>query len=962
MITGKRKLCYTEASDFTDIQGVGNDPIYKRYNSVYAVVRQCIDIPYRTFLAEPEYSIEDDQIYWYVDDWGRDTVPIKYSDLSDDEKVEYEPVFRRTVKYYHSAAQSLSGENLKILNAALKFINENFIYCIDGHVVLAIWGMTPDTHQYRAIGTIIHELDFVRTHRLTFDVGVNGYLENSLEKSVRRPEGAILSNIDLPKVKAKAGYIFVEWTPSPLGMKITSSLSFVAQYEKVQKDETELCESSEPPVAKRCHVRFVGNDKCTFNGITKFDVDCGSILSATQIPTVVANTGFKFKGWSDKIHAPIINDTTFTVQYDAIIPKNVNVKFLSGENGAIVGTDSLVFPMGKTMLANQIPFVKPKSGYKFVGWNQSPLQSVLDNDVTFTAQYEKKEPCWRKFWLWLTGTSYLTGLLRLLLFLLFLLLLLFLLRSCNGCTSWHEENGIVPIDSIATADGRLVDDNGCVKPITDNMGKLPEGDAVVAPVLDEDGEKPPIIEQPGVPNIIGNRLFLFLENESDNVDALAQDFKKAYPGEQYNIIGFDSEVKMLVIQIPEAERDAIRQTINQKIPTHKFLVFDEQIYELNGHVSIIPEDPGWHLKAIHLQEGWKITKGTSSVIIAVVDDGIQADHPIFKNRIVNAYNVFTQSNHLSLGEGHGTHTAGLAAGSAEFYAKGTSGVAPNCKLMPVQVFDNKQCPLSALIAGVMYAVHHDADVVNLSVGPSFNGLNQLPVEMQEQISHQQFKNMEILWKRVCDIAAKKKCILVFAAGNDDILSSIPPENRNLSSIVVAAVDKRLYPTDFTNYGPCSDISAPGKDIYSSFPTSTFQSCDGTSMAAPIVSGTIALMKSIRKDLTVEQARNALYSTGADVYGYIPPMVLVDKVLDITKRGDFSKPQVREVQPIPDGEEHDSSAGRMPIQEISQPGQDGVPSIQTPTEGSDYDAVRKLIREYEEKIKKLKDQLPENKKQ
>ena len=391
---------------------------------------------------------------------------------------------------------------------------------------------------------------------------------------------------------------------------------------------------------------------------------------------------------------------------------------------------------------------------------------------------------------------------------------------------------------------------------------MPDQGDIVAPVTGEDGEEIPIIRQPGVPNTIANRLFLFMEDENDNIEALAQDFKKAYPDDKYSIIGYDKEVKLLVVQIPEKERDQIRQTINSKISNHKFLVFDEEIYELNGHVSTASENVGWHLEAIHLKQGWNITKGSANVKVAVIDDGIEAGHPMFKGRITDAYNVFTQNNSLSLGQGHGTHTAGLVAGSADYYSKGAAGVAPKCKLMPVQVFDNSQCPLSALIAGTMYAIHHDADVVNLSIGPSFKGLNQLPVDQQNEIAKRQFKNVEKLWARVCALAAKKNCILVFAAGNDDILSSIPPENRNVSSIVVAAVDKNLCPTDFTNYGPCSDISAPGKGIYSSYPHGDFKSFDGTSMAAPIVSGTIALMKSIKKNLTVEQARNVLYLNSA----------------------------------------------------------------------------------------------------
>lgn len=63
--------------------------------------------------------------------------------------------------------------------------------------------------------------------------------------------------------------------------------------------------------------------------------------------------------------------------------------------------------------------------------------------------------------------------------------------------------------------------------------------------------------------------------------------------------------------------------------------------------------------------------------------------------------------------------------------------------------------LSALIAGVMYALHHDADVVNISIGPSFKGLNVLPVEQQAEIAKTQFQNVAFLWTRVCKLAAKK---------------------------------------------------------------------------------------------------------------------------------------------------------------------------------------------------------------
>ena len=898
---GKQKLCYTEVSDFTDFQGVGHDPLYKRFDSVLSVVKKVVAPEYQHFLATPQYIEEEDQICWHINEWKDN--PQKLVELTGNEKAKYESIKEATIKAYRNAAQDCNGEDLMIMAGAIRYLHDECIYCCDDKVFVVAWGMTPDTHQHKVIGSVIHEFDMVKKYKITFDANTNGVFVNKLDKSMTRPEGFVLSARDLPQVSAKEGWLFEGWSPSPIGVTVNSDLHFVATYK-----ETASPIVPEPPVVP---------------------------VEEPQTP--------------EELETP--------PQYE---PKFYTCNFDAGEHGKTDGVSSFAKQEGASLSDTEIPNVTPNKGYEFKRWIPSPNNVLMDSNKTFTAEYTRV-PWWKRFWFWLTslflGKGCLKWLLWLLLTLLAIALLLFLLRSCNGCSGHREENGVVPIDSVTASNGRVIEDNGRIKPITGNDGKLPDQGDIVAPVTEEDGEEIPIIRQPGVPNTIANRLFLFMENENDNIEALAQDFKKAYSDDKYSIIGYDKEVKLLVVQIPENERDQIRQTINSKIPNHKFLVFDEEIYELNGHVSTSTESVGWHLGAIRLKQGWSITKGSANVKVAVVDDGIEAGHPMFKGRIVDAYNVFTQNNSLSLGQGHGTHTAGLAVGSAEYYTKGASGVAPNCKLMPIQVFDNNQCPLSALIAGTMYAIHHDADVVNLSIGPSFKGLNQLPVDQQNEIAKRQFKNVEKLWARVCALAAKKNCILVFAAGNDDILSSIPPENRNASSIVVAAVDKNLYPTDFTNYGPCSDISAPGKGIYSSYPRGDFKSFDGTSMAAPIVSGTIALMKSIKKDLTVEQARNVLYKTGSDVYGFMPPMVLVDKALEGVKRGDFSTPTQREMKPVPDGAGDESAANRQ------QPIVDTPPSANTDTPASqgketDYDAIRRKIAEYKQKIEELERLLPQ----
>lgn len=892
---GKQRLCYTEVSDFTDYQGIGHDPMYKRYDSVFSVVKRAIPANLQHFLATPEYLDDEDQICWHIDKWTEH--PIRLSDLSGNEREKYRGILDYTIKTYKSSIMNLSGEDLQIMAGAIKYVDEDRIYCSDGKVYLVAWGMTPDVRQHKVIGSVIHEFEYVKKYKITFNVGEHGTI-SKLDKSINRSEGFTLTELDVPNVDVFEGWKFSGWYPSPIGFTVNSDITFTAQYKKCIPE-------------------------------TSYDSPVSPVSSREE-------------------NKPVVE------------PDNIfyNCRFEAGEHGFINGQSSFRKAANTTLYNAEIPKVTPHKGYEFIGWNMSPNNVIIDEDKVFTAQYKKVLPWYKKWWLWLTGLwtgkGWLKWLLRLLLTGLLICLLSWFLRGCVGCSNHQPPiNGVVPIDTVARSDGRTIDNNGTVRPVTDNNGQLPDDNMIVAPVMGEGGEEPPIVEQPGVPNIIANRLFLYLENENDNVESLAHDFKEAYPHDKYSIIGYDKEVKLLVIQIPENEREHIRKTINTKIPNHKFIVFDEEVYELHGQVNNSTDNAGWHLKAIHLKQGWNYTKGNPNVKVAIVDDGIQANHPMFKGRIVDAYNVFTQNNSLSIGEGHGTHTAGLAVGSAEFYSKGASGVAPNCQIMPIQVFDNKQCPLSALIAGVMYALHHDADVVNISIGPSFKGLNVLPVEQQAEIAKTRFQNVAFLWARICRLAAKKNTILVFAAGNDDILTSIPPENRNESSIVVTAVDNRLYPTVFTNYGPCSDISAPGKGIYSSFPQNAFQSCDGTSMAAPIVTGAIALMKSLKKDITITQVRNVLYKTGADVYGYIPPMVLVDKALLAVKNGDFSKPSERKMIPVPNGEESDSSAGRAA--DVGQRPTTPIPPQETG--GTDYDAIRRKIVEYKKKIEQLEQLLP-----
>lgn len=890
---GKCKVCSTDVCDFTDYQGIGRDPLYKRYESVYNIIKKVINPRYVNFLAAPDYSAKNDAVNWYIDEWSE--IPEVLTNLQGDKYEKYRRIKEETVAHYKQALNNLSGEELQVMACALRYIDDDFIFCCDDKVFVVAWGMTPDLRKHISTGELVHEAPAILKFKLTFDVGEHGRLMTKQSGLVTLLQGSEITDNDVPKVEAVDGYVFAGWTPNPVGCEVKSDMTFVALYDEVHT----VPYPPEPPK-----------------------------------------------------------------------PEYVICRFEAGEHGVMTGQSEIEKNVGSRILPADIPQVTPNKGYVFKGWDINPINLLVQDDTLFRAVYEKKLPWYKRWWRWMTGSGFLKWLLWGLLILLVAWLLTLLLKDCHGC-SRDKVNAVEDIDHIVNPDGETIDDNGVIDPIDLDDGKLPDEQSIVAPVMEDGGELPPIVRDPRVPPVIANRLFLFLENEDDDVDALAADFKEAYPGSQYSIIGFDRDVKSILISVPEDERDDIRRTINSKIPNHQFIVFDEEIYEINedtGKKST--STPGWHINAVKAREGWKITQGSPTVIVAVVDDGIDASHPMFNGRIINAYNVYTRNNKLSKGQGHGTHTAGLAVGSLDYLNQGAAGIAPGCKLMPIQVFDNKQCPLSALVSGVMYAVHKGADVVNISIGPKFSGLNQLPVGLQNEIAQTQFKNVEKLWNRVCRLAAKKNTILVFSAGNDTILSSIPPENRTSTAITVGAVDQKLYPTDFTNYGPCTDISAPGKGIYSAFPDGGFTSSDGTSMAAPIVSGTIALMKSLKKDLTVAQARNVLYRTGCDVYGPMPPMVQVNLALEAVKNGDFSEPPVRPMRPIPVA---DADTPALPIEPIAEavvvvpddpgivnPRPGGEVVVPVSENESNYEAIRRLIEEYKRKIAELEEQLPENK--
>ncbi len=792
----KRMLCYTEVADFTDYQGIGSDPMYRRYDSVYSVVKNNIDEKYQSLLAASYYDYEEGVIRWYVDEWT-DT-PVCFTELKDSEKEKYAQIKEETLLHYKQKIEQLNAEEFAILSGALKHINDEFIYCYDNKITVVAWGMRPDTSKHLVSGSWIKGLKIEEKFTITFDAGSYGKLTQPIGKVINRKKGYKLTSKDIPDIDADEGFLFAGWSPEVLGLEVVEDCVITALYDEVQ----------------------------------------GSSISQ-----------------------PIESDVIFIDEDEP----------------------------------------------------DSDEYEPEDNKI-FTPQHEEKVPWYKRAWLWLTGSGCLKWILWAILFVLLLLLLSHLFRGCGGSDHSDrdrfgdrvlDDDTFAPIERIYGDDGLERDNNGTIGSIIDEEGNLP-GRGVVAPIIGEGGEAPVVINNEDAPDVIGNRLNIFFENEDSDLNQWAIDFKSVYPSEDYQIIGYDENVRLIQIQIPESQRNRVREEINAKIPNHEFFVFDESIMILNGTISENQNSSnnGWHLRATNVRSAWGITKGTPEVVVAIVDDGIDFKHKMLEGRFYKAYNVFTQNRTLGLGEGHGTHVAGLAVGSEEFYEQGAAGVAPKCRIMPIQVFDNGISTFSSIASGIMYAIHNGADVVNVSIGPSFVGMDLLPISAQQIIAENLFKNEERVFRHIIKTANSKNVILVFAAGNDNIMAAVLPGLRDAEkSVNVAAVTLDFTASDFTNYSIGTNISAPGVNIYSSYPNNSFEVSDGTSMAAPIVSGAIALMRSIKPDLTVEQAIGVLQITGREIKEFVPPMLLIDKALEAVKEGSiFGSPifsDTNETSPVED---------------------------------------------------------------
>lgn len=265
--------------------------------------------------------------------------------------------------------------------------------------------------------------------------------------------------------------------------------------------------------------------------------------------------------------------------------------------------------------------------------------------------------------------------------------------------------------------------------------------------------------------------------------------------------------------------------------------------EVNGPNDLLyQENYQWNLPVIGTEQGWNVTRGNEEIEIAIVDTGVDLDHPDLRNRLVKGYNVIDDKSEPDDDNGHGTHVAGIIASETD-NNEGVAGMTWFSKIMPIKAMGAKGYGTTFDIAkGIVWAVDHGADVINLSLG------NYQPSNVLEEAVRYAFE---------------KNVVMVSAAGNDG--SDQPTYPSAYPEVLsVSAVDYNGNRASFSNYGDYIDIAAPGVYIPSTYFNQQYAALSGTSMAAPHVAGLAALILSANPDLKSSQVIRIIKKSAIDL--------------------------------------------------------------------------------------------------
>ena len=378
------------------------------------------------------------------------------------------------------------------------------------------------------------------------------------------------------------------------------------------------------------------------------------------------------------------------------------------------------------------------------------------------------------------------------------------------------------------------------------------------------------------PTIVKGRVILKLKDQAARASTVSIPTGRVSTAKTLGVLSVDNVLKnydvisIVKLRSPSAEESitargiAGPRTVGEPGPTHEefgftrtFLVnvapetdvkamvadlkknpnVEDAMVDYYARISVTPNDTLfnelWGLKMIKCEQAWDLTQGSSDVVVAIIDTGIDKEHPDLKSKLLSGFDMVnvadvpadegcvwegdfsTRDDDPNDENGHGTHCAGIAAGIPD-NAKGIAGVAWKCNLLPIRVMANLRCTegnqtyltasgiFSDIADGIIWAADHGASVISLSLGGFVDKSEPEPEPM----------------KSALDYAVSKGCVVVAAMGNDE--ANLDNEtvynypSKHAKVLAVGAVMRTKEGLLLENFGDYKQVMAPGVDILSTY--------------------------------------------------------------------------------------------------------------------------------------------------
>jgi subtilisin family serine protease len=265
---------------------------------------------------------------------------------------------------------------------------------------------------------------------------------------------------------------------------------------------------------------------------------------------------------------------------------------------------------------------------------------------------------------------------------------------------------------------------------------------------------------------------------------------------------------------------------------------------LRRAVAVTTDDPEyqWNLNAVHAAEAWAFARGSGDVIVAVIDSGVNLQHPELSGRLMPGYDFVNHDQDANDDLGHGTTVAGIIAANCDNHLQ-VAGLTWQAKVMPMKVLDSRGDGYdSDVAAAIIEAADRGAQVINLSLGGA------APSQTLQQ---------------AVDYAYARGATIVAAAGNAHAPVYYPAACEHV--IAVGASTETSTIASFSNFGATLDLVAPGVGVVGiSADSSVARTVSGTSFSSPQVAAAATLLLSVDQALGPDEIGQLLIDGATDL--------------------------------------------------------------------------------------------------